>query len=177
MNIETDTLESLDDLEAYLQTFKDRCGLQFVGYGDYQDILAAQQRGIETPCMWCETEETTVKWDSGRLVEASFRLLVLEGTAKSLDDTNGIGALQRAAMKRLLPHVHKTIEAQQDTILYQMELDGHRMQFKVTIGEPVKPEKKYPYGSDLICGVYLEKVHLSIVSPFQDHYKTHSLDF
>jgi hypothetical protein len=165
-------LTDLDQLEAYFNTFKGRCGIQSVGYGNWQDIIAAMDRGIVTPCLWFETERERAKWDSGRLLEAEFRMLVLEGSVSNADDTKGVRALQRAAKQRLLPHKHKAIAQQQDTIWYQMQQDSVQMDFKLSAPEPLQPELKEAYGENLLCGVYLEKVRIAIVSPFQDTYLT-----
>jgi hypothetical protein len=163
-----DKLLILDDLEAYLQTFVGRCGFQSVGYGDWQDILAALNQGLVSPCLWFETHEESLVWDAGRLCEATFRLVIIEGAVSNVEDAVGIRALHRAAKKRLLPHLHRAAEDQQNTVLYQLEKDAHKMQFKVTLPEPLKVERKPPNGQDLMCGVYLDTVRISIVSPFQE---------
>jgi hypothetical protein len=161
-------LKDLSELEAYLYTFVGRCGIQSVGFGDYPDILAALEMGMVTPCLWMETPEESVKWDAGRLLEASFRLLVLEGMANSMDDAKGIRQLQTAAKRRFVPHKQATKEKQQDTVLYQLQQDAIQMDFKLTLPEPLKLERKFPYGSDLICGAYLENIRIAIVSPYQE---------
>jgi hypothetical protein len=163
-----DKLLVLDDLETYLQTFVGRCGFQSVGYGDYHDILAALNQGLITPCLWFETHEESMIWDAGRLCEATFRMVIIEGAVSNVEDTVGVRALHRAAKSRLLPHLHRTGEAQQNTVLYQLEKDAHRRDFTVTLPEPLKVERKHPNGPDLMCGVYLDAVRIRIVSPFQE---------
>jgi hypothetical protein len=71
----------------YFKTFKDRLGIQFVGWGDFDKILnLTKSPELKYPALWVESPDWRFAENGGAQKEFTTSIVVLMPTSKQLTD-------------------------------------------------------------------------------------------